>query len=62
MNQDPKWKKSSFSGQETDCVEVAGTLGEVRDSKNTEGPTLKVPSAAFLKFVRTLKSEDEQQG
>lgn len=28
------WRKSSFSGQQEDCVEVAGNLGALQDSKN----------------------------
>jgi len=38
-----KWFKSSRSGGQTDCVEVAWLQGQqigVRDSKNTTGPTL----------------------
>lgn len=35
------WRKSSFShGNGGDCVEVAGTLGALRDSKNSSGPVL----------------------
>jgi hypothetical protein len=36
------WRKSSYSGAQSDCVEV-GTVGErvaVRDSKNPTGPAL----------------------
>ena len=28
------WRKSSFSGEETNCVELAGGLDAIRDSKN----------------------------
>lgn len=36
------WRKSSFSAEgNTECVELA-PWGEVRDSKNPTGPTLKV--------------------
>jgi hypothetical protein len=35
------WRKSSFSGGNGgDCVEVASTLGALRDSKNPAGPVL----------------------
>jgi hypothetical protein len=35
------WKKSSFSGSNGgSCVEVASTLGALRDSKNPTGPVL----------------------
>ncbi|GAA3014606.1 DUF397 domain-containing protein [Actinokineospora diospyrosa] len=36
-----RWRKSSFSGGNGgECVELAHTLAEVRDSKNPSGPTL----------------------
>jgi hypothetical protein len=35
------WRKSSFSGSNGgNCVEVASTLGALRDSKNPSGPVL----------------------
>lgn len=35
------WRKSSFSGSNGgSCVEVANSLGAVRDSKNPAGPVL----------------------
>lgn len=36
-----RWKKSSFTAQEADCVELAYS-GAVRDSKNRTGPILAV--------------------
>jgi uncharacterized protein DUF397 len=36
------WRKSSFSDQGNGCVEIAHTLGAVRDSKNPDGPVLSV--------------------
>lgn len=29
-----RWRKSSYSGTDGDCVELAGTLDALRDSKN----------------------------
>ncbi|WP_311771422.1 DUF397 domain-containing protein [Actinophytocola algeriensis] len=57
------WRKSSYSGGEgTSCVEVAwshrppstsdGVL--VRDSKNTDGPMLTVPAAAWHRLVQDV--------
>lgn len=43
-----RWRKSSRSGQETNCVEVAHTLTAVRDSKNPGGPVLKIGVRALL--------------
>lgn len=28
------WRKSSYSGPQSDCVELASTLDRIRDSKN----------------------------
>jgi hypothetical protein len=44
------WRKSSYSAQVQDCVEVAdGPLGAVavRDSKDPDGPTLLLPGTAW---------------
>lgn len=34
------WRKSSFSGDSGDCVQVRQDLAAIRDSKNPDGPTL----------------------
>jgi hypothetical protein len=47
------WRKSSRSDEANGCVEVASTLGEVRDSKNPTGPTLRVDVAALVAAVKT---------
>jgi hypothetical protein len=47
-----QWRKSSYSGQESSCVELAGTLDAVRDSKNP-GSALRV--ARLDVFVRAVK-------
>lgn len=51
-NERYRFKKSSFSGQQTDCVEVAHA-GMVRDSKDPHGPILAVPLPALLATVKT---------
>jgi hypothetical protein len=50
-----KWKKSTRSGANTDCVEVANSLDAVRDSKNPSGPVLSVDRAEFTAFLATVK-------
>lgn len=45
-----KWRKSSFSGQEVDCVAVANTLGAVRDTKNP-GVVLTVDMSSFVAML-----------
>jgi hypothetical protein len=55
----PRWRKSSYSGNGGDCVEVctsdAGTVG-VRDSKNVPGPELAVCDQAWSEFIRSIKN------
>jgi hypothetical protein len=54
MRQEPlRFRKSSRSGGQSTCVEVAQTLRHVRDSKNPAGPLLRgVDVAALLAVVR----------
>jgi hypothetical protein len=56
MTASRRWKKSSASGQETDCVELANTLDAARDTKN--------PSVVLKADVKTLVSmlRDSQIG
>jgi hypothetical protein len=51
------WRKSSYSGSETNCVEVAefDHVVAVRDSKDPAGPALTFSPAAWISFVTTLK-------
>jgi len=57
------WRKSSWSGANNNCVEVAGNLPRavaVRDSKDPEGPRLVADSAewgAFMAGVREGRFE-----
>lgn len=48
----PSWRKSSHSGQETNCVELAGSLDRARDSKNPHGPVLRADLRPFLTAVK----------
>jgi len=52
------WRKSSYSSQSGNCVEVATNLPgmvAIRDSKDPGGPSLLVPAAEWRAFVRGLK-------
>ncbi|MDH6579824.1 DUF397 domain-containing protein [Kitasatospora sp. MAP5-34] len=56
-----EWRKSSFSGAQSDCVEIAdGVPGvvPVRDSKNPDGPALVFPADAWRVFVTGVKAGD----
>ena len=53
-----EWTRSSYSGGNNNCVEVAhGVFSAmpVRDSKNPAGPALVVPADAWGAFVNGVK-------
>ena len=56
---DPRWRKSSFSGNGGNCIETAAVPGAVlvRDSKNPDGPRLAFGRQAWEAFAATLKAE-----
>ena len=53
MERSPEWRKSRYSSDQGQCVEVAEIPGRVavRDSKNPDGPVLLLSPAAFGDFV-----------
>lgn len=56
---DARWFKSSHSGPDRECVEIAhlggGTVG-VRDSKNPAGPVLVFPRSEWQKFLGVTRT------
>ncbi|HEV8560995.1 MAG TPA: DUF397 domain-containing protein [Actinophytocola sp.] len=48
-----RWRKSTYSGLESDCIELASTLDAIRDSKNP-GDCLRV--ARLGTFIQAIKS------
>jgi hypothetical protein len=50
------WKKSSYSGNNGTCVEVAHLADRLaaRDSKNPAGPTLTFPRESFRDLLRAI--------
>ncbi|MEU9886856.1 DUF397 domain-containing protein [Sphaerisporangium sp. NPDC051011] len=54
-----RWIKSSYSGDEGNCVELAALPGKdmaVRDSKRPHGPVLRFPATEWTAFRNSLKS------
>jgi hypothetical protein len=59
------WRKSSHSGANGDCVEVAGNLPgavAVRDSKDRSGPALAVTPEAWHAFAAAVKDGEFELG
>ncbi|MDH2430043.1 DUF397 domain-containing protein [Sphaerisporangium sp. TRM90804] len=53
-----RWRKSAYSADQGDCVEVASNLlgvRAVRDSKSPAVPALVVSSAEWSAFVNGIK-------
>lgn len=58
FGREPIWRKSSYSGSDNACVEVAdGTRTLVRDTKNRDGGHLAVSPHAWAAFVHDLKHD-----
>ncbi|MFE2410471.1 DUF397 domain-containing protein [Kitasatospora sp. NPDC059408] len=54
-----QWRKSTFSGQGGDCIEVAPNIPgllPVRDSKDVQGPTLIFPAEAWRSFLAAVRA------
>ncbi|MGQ0842040.1 DUF397 domain-containing protein [Actinokineospora sp.] len=54
---DLQWRKSSYSGNDSDCVELAWSGGEakVRDSKNPAGERLSLTPAALSHLLTATR-------
>ncbi|MFF8617956.1 DUF397 domain-containing protein [Streptomyces sp. NPDC015350] len=53
-----EWTKSSYSSGGTNCVEVAALDGDViavRDSKQSNGPSLIFPAVQYRVWVEGIK-------
>jgi hypothetical protein len=51
-----RWRKSSYSGNQGDCVEIAlGDHAEVRDTKDRSSGQLTVSTSAWRSFAADVK-------
>lgn len=52
-----QWRKSSYSGAQNECLEVADLGGwtGIRDSKCPQGPALVVPAPAWRACLALVK-------
>jgi len=57
MTDEPIWRKSSFSGAQASCVEVADAsrVVLVRDTKDRDGGTLAFSADAWNAFMVNVK-------
>ncbi|RLU86991.1 DUF397 domain-containing protein [Streptomyces griseocarneus] len=59
-NAELTWRKSSHSGNGTDCVEVSDDLTgavPVRDSKRKGGPSATFAEAVWTSFVDEIRAQ-----
>ena len=47
------WKKAKVSASSNACVEVDNSLSMIRDSKNPEGPALRVNAVALAEAINS---------
>lgn len=59
-----QWRKSSWSANDVNCVEVAFSCGDVhmRDSKDPAGQHLRFGQRAWSAFVRGLRDDHLGRG
>ena len=52
------WRTSSYSGSQANCVQVGNAPGlvKIRDTKDSNGPTLTVNASAWRQFTATIQS------
>ena len=58
MTTERTWVKSSYSGSEGNCVEIAASREQVliRDSSDAHGPVMAIPAAAWRQFIRRVNT------
>jgi hypothetical protein len=56
-----EWRKPSYSGNQGNCVQIHHTLSAVRDSKNLDGPALRMPSSAMRALTDFVRQHSTKQ-
>ncbi|MFF7953109.1 DUF397 domain-containing protein [Streptomyces griseorubiginosus] len=58
-----QWKKSSYSGDSSNCVEISATLTaiQVRDSKTMGSPHLAFQRCAWVPFISHAASNSRSR-
>lgn len=51
---EPRWRKSSFTGNQGNCVELASTMDAIRDSKN---PAYRLPVVGLRDLLETVRHD-----
>jgi hypothetical protein len=56
---DPRWRKSSFSGNGGNCVEIGDDVRRVlvRDTQDRTGPVLRFTVDAWRRFAAEVKTD-----
>jgi uncharacterized protein DUF397 len=53
MTTEPRWRKSTYSNPDGDCLEIDGSIASIRDSKNPE-VEIRIGRRAVTAFIAKL--------
>ncbi|HEY3752795.1 MAG TPA: DUF397 domain-containing protein [Pseudonocardiaceae bacterium] len=53
-----RWRKAGRSQNTSNCVEIAHSLDQLRDSKNATGPVLRADIRALVADIRAGRFTD----
>ncbi|WP_073758689.1 DUF397 domain-containing protein [Streptomyces sp. CB02923] len=57
----PDWQKSSYSGNASNCVELAAAPGELVLIRESDEPAVRfaATSAALMRFLRFVRTDEK---